>query len=111
MISVCNHKRKKLISQSLEGDKVFWISLVIMKHNKYDRVLHILHHAVEALVGLLWVARWGYLHGTLPLCVCAGQDPSNKHQPRSIRAWLRVGGIGRVTGVHSEIRPLTVCGR
>lgn len=66
-------------SQSLECDQVVGVRLVIVEHNKHAGFLYVVHHAVEAVMGMLGVPRRRDLHLPFTQGVKPGQDSSHKH--------------------------------
>lgn len=79
-----------------------------MKHNVHTGVVQLVHHAVVAVVRLLWVTRRGHPHVFSALSVEARQDLGYKHQLGPVDGWLGVIGVGRVVGIDGKICAVTI---
>lgn len=77
--------------------------MAVVEHHIHVGVLHVIHQAVKADMGLLWRDRWGNLHAVVTQRVETCQNPSHKHALCAVCLRTGVQRVGRVDGIYSKV--------
>lgn len=80
--------KRKLHQNSLEGDEVLWVRLVVMKHSIHGRVGECIHNAIVTLLTVSAFAKWRNLYVLMALRVAPSQHSGHYHEPGPISCWL-----------------------
>lgn len=93
-----------------ESDKVFWVSLNVIKNYEHGWLAHVISWTIKQINGvanifLCW-SNWSFF----PQRIFSNKDSGHVHVLPPICIWFWVEVVGRIVGINSKVRSISkVC--
>lgn len=93
---------------SSESDKVFWVSLNVIKYDKHGWVVYVISWTIIQFHGVAstfccW-SNWSFV----PLRIFSNKYSGHVHVLLSIHIWFRIGVVGRIAGMNSKVSSISI---